>query len=158
MVHHEMRHLRYRHMRAERAGAGPHDLLRGLIASLVKLGSAKQAKDHPLLVHDHARSPSGRTDAIADIADRLVQTARRYVPAGHVAGARALSAGALDRKTGREPVEFPVDVVVDLRVPQALEPPRGSWTEVSGGVPAVDDDRPGRSELPSGLGLDLPEG
>lgn len=65
---------------------------------------------------------------------------------------------ALGRQAGGQPVELTGHVVVDLGEPKALEPPRGSWAEVSGRVPAVHDDGPAWVERPSGLGLELAEG
>src|SRR5918992_5267185 len=146
-----MGHLPDRDVRAERAGAGTHDPLHRLVATLLELRFPQEPKDDPFLVHDNAGIPSGRPDPLADLSDRLVEPARRRVLARHLSGPRALGVRALDRKSGREPVELPVDVVVDVGEPQALEPPRGSWADVSGGVPAVHDDRPAGVELANGI-------
>src|SRR6266508_4637477 len=87
--------------------------------------------------------------------DPLVQRAGRDVLAGDVARAWALSIPTLRRKPGRDAVQLPGLVVVDLSEPDALEPPRGPRAEVSGGVPAVDDDRPGRIQAGPRFRFDL---
>ena len=61
------------------------------------------------------------------------------------------------REPCRQPVELPADVVVHLREPEAFEPPRGSWAQVSGRIPAVDEYGPERIELFLGLGLEVSE-
>jgi hypothetical protein len=127
VVDHEVGHLLDRHVRAERAGRGAHDLLDRLVASPLELGFAKQAQDHPFIVHDHAGVPPHRADPLTNLSDRLVQPARRHISSGHAAGPPTLGAGTLDGKPGGQPIELPVHVVVDLGEPQALEPPRGSW-------------------------------
>jgi hypothetical protein len=49
--------------------------------------------------------------------------------------------GAFRGQSGRQPVELAGFVVVYSGEPEVLEPPRGSGAQVSGGVPAVHDDR-----------------
>jgi len=76
--------------------------------------------------------------------EAIVELLRREGPARvgiegaylSVSAARRL---ALDGEACRQPIRFAGPVLVHLAVPEALEPPRGSWTQVSGGVPAVDD-------------------
>lgn len=47
---------------------------------------AEQTQHDALLGHDHARLPSGRKNALAYLADRLVQATSRHVCAGDLAG------------------------------------------------------------------------
>jgi hypothetical protein len=155
---HEVGQLLDRDVGTEPAGSRPHDLLDRLVLAPLELLGPQQAKDDPLVVHDHARVPSGRPHPLVDLADRFVEPTGRHVPAGHITGSWPVGVPALGRQAGGQPVEFSVRVVVDLGEPKALEPPRGSWAEVSGRVPAVHDDGPAWVERPSGLGLELAEG
>jgi hypothetical protein len=126
-------------VRAKRAGPGSHHALDQAPTPLLELAGSKQPEDDPFGVHDDARIPSGRLDALAHLVHRLVQPTRRHVTARHAAGARALGLSAFGGKPRREPVELSVDVVVDVGETETLEPPRGPRTEVSGRVPAVHD-------------------
>jgi len=158
VVDHEMGHLVDRDMGPERARTRTHDLLDRLVAAPLKLLSPKQTQDDALTVNDHARVPSRRSHALQYLADRLVEATRRDIPPRHVAGARTRRGLALGRKAGGEPVELAGGVVVDLRESEALEPPRGPWTEISGRVPAVDDDGRVLVEFACRLRLDLAQG
>src|SRR6266511_5285526 len=127
---HEPGHLLDPHVRTERAGTRPHHLLHGLVVPRFELLMAEQSQDDALLVHHNTHVPVGRPDPLADVADPLVQRAGRDVLAGDVAGARALRIPTLRRKPGRDPVQLPGLVVVDLSEPEALEPPRGPRAQV----------------------------
>jgi hypothetical protein len=155
---HEVGQLLDRDVGTERAGSRPHDLLDRLVLAPLELLGPQQAKDDPLVVHDHARVPSGRPHPLADLADRFVEPTGRHVPAGHITSSWPVGVPALGRQAGGQPVELTGHVVVDLGEPTALERTRGSWAEVSGRVPAVHDDGPAWVERPSGLGLELAEG
>src|SRR5215218_3702396 len=158
MVDHVMGQLLDRHVGAERAGPGPHDPLDRLVLAPPELLRPQQAKDDPLVVHDHAGIPAGGPDSLPNLADRLVKQTRRGISPGDLTGPRPAGVPTLGRQASGQPVQLTGHVVVDLGEPKALEPPRGSWTEVSGRVPAVHDDGPARVERPPGLGLDLAEG
>jgi len=142
----------------EGAGPGAHHLLDRLVPTLLKLAGPQQAKNDPLLVHDHAGIPSGGPDPLPNLADRIAEPAGRDISPGHITGPRLAGVLALGRQASGQPVELTVRVVVDLGEPEALEPPRGSWAEVSGRVPAVHDDRSAWVERLPGLGLDLAQG
>src|SRR5207245_7571700 len=85
----------------------------------------------------------------------LGAAARAAVRLAEVARSRAVGTLAFGWQSGRLPVELPCLVLVDPLEPHALEPPRGSRTQISGAVPAVDDDRSASVELRACLGLDL---
>src|SRR6266511_3674075 len=158
VIDHERGHLLDRYVRTERAGTGPYHLLHGLVVSRFELLVPQQSQHDPLLVHHDARVPIDRPNPLADVADPLVERAGRNVLAGHVPGARALRIPALRREPGGDPVQLTGVVVVDLGEPEALEPPRGSWAQVSGRVPAIDDDRPGWIQAGPRICLDLGQG
>jgi hypothetical protein len=63
---------------------------------------------------------------------RFVQPAGRHISSSHVARTRVLRVRALRRKARGQPVEFSVYVVIDVGEAEALEPPRGPGTEISG--------------------------
>jgi hypothetical protein len=136
---HEQGHLLDRNVRAERARARPHHVLDRPIAFSLELGPAEQAEHDALLVHDDTGVPSGGANALSNLVDRLVYPTRRHVASSDVGRARVLGVRPLGRQAGRQPVELAADAVVDLGEPESFEPPRGSWAQVSGGVPAVDD-------------------
>ena len=138
---HVASHLADRNVRAERARPRTHDLLDRPIGLPIELFRPEETEDDVLLVDDDARVPSRVADTLCDVAEALVDAACGYVLAGHVPGSRALGIPALRREIGRKPIQFARDVVVDLLETQTLEPPRGSWAEVSGAVPAIDDHR-----------------
>jgi predicted dehydrogenase len=103
----------------ERAGSRPHDLLDRLVLAPLELLGPQQAKDDPLVVHDHARVPSGRPHPLVDLADRFVEPTGRHVPAGHITGSWPVGVPALGRQAGGQPVEFSVHLGAHL-IDQAL--------------------------------------
>jgi hypothetical protein len=155
--HHESGHLHDGNVRAERAGARTHDPLDRLAVIPVELRLTEQAEDDSFVVHDDARVPPCCSDAFADLTHRLVESTRRDVTASHGPSSRTLGVRALGGKARREPVQLSVHVIMDYREAERFEPPRGSWAEVSGRIPAVDDDRPVGIEPPLRLGFDLAE-
>jgi hypothetical protein len=157
MSHHELGYVVDRYVRAKRAGTWPHDSLDPLLVSLAELLGPEEPQDDALVVHDHTRIPSCRRRPFTDCAHRLLKSARRDIPASHVSSASARGVRPFCGKACRQPVELSVDVVVHLLEPEALEPPRGSWAQVSGRVPAVDEYRPERIELFLGFGLEASE-
>ena len=132
MLDHEMGHLLDRDVRPKRAGARPHYLLDGLFLFRLKLLGPKQAQYHSLVVDDNTCIPSCRRDAFANLMYRFVQPAGRHISSSHVARTRVLRVRALRRKARGQPVEFSVYVVIDVGEAEALEPPRGPGTEISG--------------------------
>ena len=102
----------------------------------------------------HASHPAARTRSRTS----PIGSCRRHVGASRRATSPAADAGRSCPlvKARSKPVELAFHIVIDL-VSLALEPPRGPRAEVSGRVPAVDDDRLARVELPSRLRLDLPQ-
>src|SRR5882724_8309421 len=157
MGHHELGYVVARYVRTKRAGTRPHDWLDPLLVSLAELLGPEEPQDDALVVHDHTRIPSCRGRPFTDCAHRLLKPARRDIPASHVSSSSARGVRPFCGKACRQPVELSVDVVVHLLEPEALEPPRGSWAQVSGRVPAVDEDRPERIELFLGLGFEASE-
>ena len=155
MGHHELVDVVDRHVRAKRAGTRPHDSLDPLLVSFSELLGPEESQDDALVVDDHARIPSCRRRPFTNRAHGLLQSARRDVPASH--GSRASMRGVrpFRREPCRQPVELSADIVVHLPEPEAFEPPRGSWAQVSGHVPAVDEHGPERIELFLGLGLEV---
>lgn len=97
VVDHKMRHLAYGDMRPERAGAGTHHALDLLVRVALQLGFAEQAENNPLVVHHHARFPSGRPDPLPDRPDLLAGPAGGDVPASYVAGSGFCGIAALSR-------------------------------------------------------------
>lgn len=157
VVQHEMRHLANGNMRPECAGPWPHDALRRFVRVPLQLGFAEQTENDPLVVHHHARFPAGGPDPLPDQPDLLAGSAGRDVPPSYVAGSGLRGIVALGWKAGGQPVNLPVDVVVNVGKPETFEPPRGPCTEVSGGVPAVDQDRPCGIQPALCLSVDLPK-
>ena len=72
----------------------------------------------------------------------IVQPTGDDVVAGQIANGRFSRSRPLDLAAIDKPVDLAGDVVVDLAEAQRFEPAPGSCTEVSEGVPAVDDHRP----------------
>ena len=141
MVDHVVGHLLDGDMGPERARPRTHDGLHRPVAAAGQLVLAEQAEHHPFVVDDDARVPVGGLDPIPDLGQALVEAARGDVAPGDVTRSRLLGVRSLRRQSGGQPVELPGRVVVDLLEAKALEPPRGPRAEVSGRVPAVDDDR-----------------
>src|SRR5207244_244863 len=109
-----------------------------------------------LLVGHHRRVEALRLGPIAHSLDGLIQPARGDVLPGNVANPRLACQSALRGQPRRQPVLLPGLVVVYLSEAKALEPPRGPWAHVSGGVPAVDDHGAGGVEQGGRL-LDAPK-
>ena len=139
------------------AGARAHRLLDTAARVGLELFGAKQAEHDPLLVHDHASAPSRRSRALGHLPHPIVKAAGRDVAASYIAGPGVRGVGTFGWEPGGHPVEFAIHVVVHAVESEALEPPRGPWAQVSGRVPAVDDDRPAGIQHGSGLGLQLPK-
>lgn len=114
MVHHEMGQLVDRNVRAECTGTGPHDSFHRLVLPPLELLRPKQTEDDALIVHDHTRVPSGGLNALSNLVDWFLQSARGHISAGHITGARAFGIRALGRKARGEPVELSLDVIADL--------------------------------------------
>ena len=125
VVDHKMRHFADGNMRPKRTGARPHDALRRFVRVSVQLRFAEQTKNDSLLVHHHAGIPAGRQDPLPDRPDPLAGSAGGDVRGCYVAGSGLRSVGALSRKTGGQPVNLPVDVVVNIGESETFEPPRG---------------------------------
>ena len=155
VVQHEMRHLGDGNMGPERAGAGPHDASHRILGVPLQLRFAEQTEHDPLVVHDNARIPAAGPDPLPDRAEFFAGSAGRNVPASYVAGSGLRRVGALGRQSGGQPVNLSVDVVVNVGEPESFKPPRGPCTEVSGGVPAVDQDRPFGIQPTGCLSVDL---
>jgi hypothetical protein len=154
MGHHELGHVIGRHVRAKRAGTRPHHSLDPLVLPSLELLGPEETHDDARLVHHDTRIPSGRCHPLTNRVDRLLQPAGRHIPTSHGSSSGTRGVRPLGRKPCRQPVELAAHVVVHLMEPKALEPPRGSWAQVSGRVPAVDEYRPNRIERPPGLRLE----
>src|SRR5262249_22967759 len=112
--------------------------------------------EHDLFLVDHeAGVPAGGAHARANLAEPLVEATGRDVAVEMRADPGVAAASAFERQSGRAPVGFAGDVVVNLSEAYALEPPRGSWAQVSLIVVAVDDHRPLAVELSGGLAVEL---
>ena len=146
-----------RHVRAKRTGTGPHDSLDRLLVSLLELLGPEKPQNDALVVHHHTRIPSRRRRAFTDRAYRVPQSARRDILASDVSRSSTCGVSPFGGKPGRQPIELPVYLVIHLLEPEALEPPRGSRAQVSGCVPAVDEDWFRRIEPPLGLGFEASE-
>src|SRR3984893_12770134 len=157
MGHHELEYVVDRHVRAKRAGTGPHDSLDPLLVSLPELLGPEKSQDDALVVHDHTRIPPYRRRAFTDRVHRLLQSARLDIPASHVSSSCTRGVRPCGWNPCRQPVALSVYVVIHLVDPVTLEPPRGSWAQVSGRVPAVDEYRPGRIELFLRFGFEASE-
>ena len=157
MGQHELADVVDRYVRAKRAGTGPHDSLDPLLVSLSELLGPEESQDDTLVVDDYTRIPSCRRRPFTSRANRLLQSARRDIPASHVSSASTRGVRPFCWEPCRQPVELSADVVVHLLEPEAFEPPRGSWAQVSGRVPAVDEYGPERIELFLGLALEVSE-
>jgi len=153
----ELGNLIDRHVRAERTRTRPHDSLDRLLVPLPELRGPEKPQDHALVVHDHTRIPSRRRRAFTDRAYRLLQSAGGNIPASDVSRSSPRGVSPFGGEPGRQPIELSVYVVVYLLEPEALEPPRGSWAQVSGRIPAVDDDWLRRIESALGLGFEASE-
>ena len=106
-------------------------------------GRARSARRRPItmrasLTTTQASQPAARTRARTSRSG-LLETTRRDVPTGDRRRRGTVRRLALDGEAGRHPVRLAGPVLVHLAVPQALEPPRGSWAQISGGVPAIHD-------------------
>ena len=84
MSHQKLGDVIERHVRAERTRTGPHDSLDRLLVPLPELLGPEKPQDDALVVHDHTRIPSRRRRAFTDRAYRLLQSARRDIPASDV--------------------------------------------------------------------------
>ena len=155
MSHHELGYVVDRYVRAKRAGTWPHDSLDPLLVSLAELLGPEEPQDDALVVDDYTRIPSCRRRPFTSRANRLLQSARRDIPASHVSSASTRGVRPFCWEPCRQPVELSADVVVHLLEPEAFEPPRGSWAQVSGRVPAVDEYGPERIELQQHVPLPL---
>lgn len=107
---------------------------------------AEQSEDDGLLVHDDAGVPSRRAHAPEHVAEPLIHSAGGDAAPSHVSRARELRVRALRGQASGQPIQLALRVVVDVGEAEALEPPRGSWADVAGRVPAVDDHGSGRVE------------
>jgi len=85
-------------------------------------------------------------DEQRDVADALVEAARRHVALRDVRDAASAGVGALARQPGGEPVGASGLIAIDVREAEADEPRRGPCAQVSLVVVAVDDDRPAAIE------------
>src|SRR4051812_4021153 len=120
-------------------------------------GLAQPAEQHAA-VGDHQREPIRRgLQALTDLADTILQTARHDVAASEVDGARLCRLRTFAGQAAGEPVGLAGDVVVDVLEAERVEPARGSWAHVSETVVAVDDDRLGLVEVCGGGRVELPE-
>src|SRR6266511_1867364 len=154
VLHHERRHLLDGDERPEGAGAGAHGLLDPKVRARLQLLRPEEAEHHAFLVQDHAGIPSGLAGPVPHLAEPLVQAAGRNVLASDVSGPGTLRVRALGGEPRRKPIELSVLVVEHLGESEALEPPRGSWAEVSGRVRAIHDDGPARIESAPGFLLE----
>src|SRR5712691_4386569 len=100
VLDHEIGHFLGRHVRTERARAGPHDPFDRQVSVLLQLLGAQKAH-HDVLVVDHdngvAAEPGG---AFLYVAEPLVHRARGHVLARDVAGSGNLGVSALDGQAG----------------------------------------------------------
>jgi hypothetical protein len=93
-------------------------------------------------------------DHLGDVGQRGVGADPRDVGMDDGARTFVVTEQAVAREALRQPRCLAGDVVVHVGEPKLLEPARGSGTEISLVVEAVDDDRPGRVEtLESSLDL-----
>ena len=90
-----------------------------------------------------------------DRTDALGQTAGGHLGIGDVADPDLVDRLALARLVFLVPGLFARDVVDDAFESECLEPPRGSWRQVSAEVVAVDENRPPLVQLPGRLFVEL---
>jgi len=146
MGRHELVDVIDRHVRAKRAGTRPHDSLDPFLVSLSELfGRRRPRTTRSSFTTTHASHPAAvarsRTARMAPPVCTSGRPGEPPLPREH-AWRSSLLSGAC-----RQPVELSADIVVHLPEPEAFEPPRGSWAQVSGHVPAVDEHGPERIEL-----------
>jgi hypothetical protein len=107
---------------------------------------AEETRDDAFVVRDDADLPLV-SDAFDDVRDEFVRSARGNVRPCDRSDTRAAVRASFERQPERTPVGLAGRVVVDAREADVFEPPRGSRTEVSLVVVAVDDHRSLRIEL-----------
>ena len=110
-----------------------------------------------MIVHDDAGVPARLADATANFGQVVREETGRDVSPREITSRRLLGEPSLAGQAERAPVALAVRVLVDLLEPHRVEPPRGSWAQVSLIVVAVDDDRPTAVELQSRLAVQLLE-
>ena len=93
-----------------------------------ELGDAEEAQYDSRLVDHDAGVPARGSDSGSHGSERFVETAGRHVPARDGRRGDPARRLALDGEACRQPIRFAGPVLVHLAVPEALEPPRGSWT------------------------------
>jgi hypothetical protein len=126
MVNHVMHHLFDRDVRTHRARARAHDLLHGFIDSLGQLLGSKHSQDDSRIIDHDARVPSCGGDTLANLPDAFADPTRGCIPLSDITSPRHCRIPAFGGKSCRHPVELAVDVVIDMRESETLEPPRGS--------------------------------
>src|SRR5262249_37476379 len=154
---HELGYLIDRHIGAKSAGTRPHDPVHSLLVVLSELRGPEETQHDALVVHDPTGVPSGRPRPCTTRGQRLLESAGGDISASHVSRSRTRGVRPFGRKPCRQPVELSGYVVVHVLEPEALEPPRGSWAQISGRVPTVDEYGPARIELCLGFGFEASE-
>src|SRR5262249_17510259 len=154
---HELGYVIDRHMGAKRARTWPHDPVHPFLVVPSELRGSEETQHDALVVHDPTSIPSCRRRPCANRAHRLLRSARGDISASHVSRSRTRGVRPFGREPCGQPVELSGHVVVHVLEPEALEPPRGSWAQVSGRVPTVDDYGPARIELLPGFGFEASE-
>lgn len=130
----------------EEVGAGGrwaelHTVLRRSIGISLPAIAAKPAEHDPALVDDDAHVVPRSSDAITNLAQPFVRPAGGDVFARSVDDAPPPRRSALEREAVDRPVSLPADVIVHAGEPEAFEPRRGPWADISVAVVAVDDKR-----------------
>jgi hypothetical protein len=99
----------------------------------------QQPKHNPVGIDADRGVPAGCSDKVAYVTESIRERADGNVLSRCFAGAWVPSVSAFGRQSGGHPVKLSGAVLVHVAKPQAVEPRRGSWSQVSTGVPAVDD-------------------
>lgn len=111
------------------------------IGSLGELFCPQQAKHDPLTVYADRGVPAGRSGKVAHVTDSIRQGTDGNVLSRRLAGAGMVGVRTFGRKAGCHPIQLSRPVLVNLAKPPTFEPRRGSWSQISTGVPAVDNHR-----------------
>jgi hypothetical protein len=138
-------------------GAGLHRLFGPGLGVGFQCRPSKPAEQNAGLRHDEREAVARLVDPLPDGSDGLVEAAGNDVVSCNLAGNRNAGLLSLARQAAGEPVLLAGDVVVYVPEAKRLEPARGSRTEVSYRVPAVDDHGPVAVQARDGLGVELLE-
>ena len=133
-----LRRIRRRDVRSQRGRTGFHDVADCGFAIFLRL-AAQDAEDDSALVYDYGERFFVPLETALHGSRWFIRRAGRDVAVGEPSDSRRLRQFSIERQVIGEPVQFTGDIIEDQLEAESFEPPRGSRTEVSLVVMAVDD-------------------